>query len=196
MPTGYTAKLVEQGQTFQEFVLTCARAFGACISLRDEPNETPIPDKFEPSTYHAEQIKEAEEKLKSLKAMTLTQQLEFGMVEKDADNARYKEYIQKNTDENNRLTAMALMVGAWVPPTPEHTELKAFMLQQIKVSMSNSDYWDKQLKESEEKPVISYYEEAVATVERDIKYHTKELAEEIRRTDEQNEWVRKLRESI
>lgn len=45
MPTGYTAA-IKYGITFKEFALDCARNFGACISMRDEPRETPIPDEF------------------------------------------------------------------------------------------------------------------------------------------------------
>lgn len=37
MPTGYTSKLYEgEEQTFEEFLLTCARAFSH-IELRDNP---------------------------------------------------------------------------------------------------------------------------------------------------------------
>ena len=62
MPTGYTATLMEKGQTFQEFIMGCARAFGALIEMRDSPNDAPIPDKFEPSDYHAKRLIESREK--------------------------------------------------------------------------------------------------------------------------------------
>jgi hypothetical protein len=35
MPTGYTDK-IKDGISFEEFVLSCARQFGACISMRDD----------------------------------------------------------------------------------------------------------------------------------------------------------------
>ena len=59
MPTGYTAKLMEQGQTFPEFIMSCARAFGALIMMRDDPANAPIPEKFEPSDYHVRALKKA-----------------------------------------------------------------------------------------------------------------------------------------
>ena len=38
MPTGYTLDLYNgKDITFEEFVLKCARAFGALIDMRDEP---------------------------------------------------------------------------------------------------------------------------------------------------------------
>jgi hypothetical protein len=36
MPTGYTEKLMEKGQTFQQFALLCARNFGALVMMRDD----------------------------------------------------------------------------------------------------------------------------------------------------------------
>jgi len=36
MPTGYTAKLCEGEQSFGEFALGCARAFGACVMQRED----------------------------------------------------------------------------------------------------------------------------------------------------------------
>jgi hypothetical protein len=54
MPTGYTAELIEKGMEFNDFVLTCARAFGACIELRDRklaPAPRTIPSN---GNYHEE----------------------------------------------------------------------------------------------------------------------------------------------
>jgi len=44
MPTGYTAEIYEGEKevTFEKFALTCARAFGACITIRDEPMSASI----------------------------------------------------------------------------------------------------------------------------------------------------------
>ena len=70
MPTGYTSD-IEKGITFNEFTMQCARAFGACISMRDDPGDKPIPKEFKPSTYHIEGIKKAKEKMVQLKKMSL-----------------------------------------------------------------------------------------------------------------------------
>ena len=43
MPTGYTAKIVD-GQSFPDYVKTCLRAMGVCVSMRDLPMDTPIPE--------------------------------------------------------------------------------------------------------------------------------------------------------
>ena len=60
MPTGYTAELMEKGQDFPTFVLCCARAFGACIELRDDAHG-PAPRKIPRSknSYHTDALKRA-----------------------------------------------------------------------------------------------------------------------------------------
>jgi hypothetical protein len=59
MPTGYTAD-IKNGISFKTFAMNCARAFGACVTLRDEPGGgDKIPEAFEASTYHAQQVEKA-----------------------------------------------------------------------------------------------------------------------------------------
>lgn len=54
MPTGYTAD-IKDGISFETYAMNCARAFGACVSLRDKPSGGKvIPDAFEPSDLDVE----------------------------------------------------------------------------------------------------------------------------------------------
>ena len=69
MPTGYTAA-IKDGISFNEYALSCARAFGALIMMRDEPADAPIPDEFKPSDYHFKKIEEAKAELARLRAMS------------------------------------------------------------------------------------------------------------------------------
>lgn len=53
MPTGYTDKIYRgEPQTFPEFAARSARAFGALISMRDEPLGDELPKKIEYDTSH------------------------------------------------------------------------------------------------------------------------------------------------
>jgi len=196
MPTGYTAKLMESGQTFPEFIMGCARAFGALIEMRDSPNDAPIPDKFEPSDYNAKRLISAREELAKLKAMSIEERTAFGETTKTKDVDRKQGYLKKAVVENNRLEDMAAQVRAWTPPTKDHQGLKDFMLQQIDVSKNGVDYSEKSLAEAQAKPAPEYYVEAVLSAARDIKYHTEENAKEVERTNSRTEWVQQLRESI
>ena len=196
MPTGYTAKLMDGGQTFQEFIMGCARAFGALVVMRDDPNDAPVPDKFEPSDYHAKHLIEFREKLARLKAMTADERLTFGNAEKDADVSRTEQWLAKDQAANERLTAMAEQVKAWRPPTPEHKGLKDFMLQQIGISANGIDYIRESLKSANAKPALAYYVAAVSEAQHGINYHTEENAKEVERAAGRSEWVRQLRLSI
>lgn len=53
MPTGYTYPVCEGKITeFPDFALSCARAFGALISMREEPMDAPLPDEIAASTNY------------------------------------------------------------------------------------------------------------------------------------------------
>jgi len=196
MPTGYTEKLMKSGQTFPEFIMGCARAFGALIEMRDSPNDAPIPDKFEPSDYNAKRLIESREELAKFKAMSGEERAAFGETAKAEDVARKQGYLEKAIVENNRLEDMAAQVRAWTPPTKDHQGLKDFMLQQIDVSKNGVDYLEESLAEAQAKPASAYYVEAVSSAARGIKYHTEENAKEIERVNGRTEWVQQLRASI
>lgn len=59
MPTGYTYPVAEEKvDTLAEFALQCARAFGACVTMRDEPSNKPIPEEFKPSLHYQKKLDE------------------------------------------------------------------------------------------------------------------------------------------
>ncbi len=196
MPTGYTAKLMEEGQTFQEFVLTCARAFGPLIIMRDDPMDAPIPEKFEPSDYYSKRIKEATELLISLKGITNEEKINFGQVEKDKKVKHLKEWLKKAKKENTYLTNMQKLVQAWVPPTSDHQGLKDFMLEQIKISWGEEDYIVTEIAKAEKSDPMGYYITSLSEATRDIEYNVRESEKEIERVNARNEWLRQLRLSI
>jgi len=196
MPTGYTAKLMEEGQTFQEFTLGCARAFGALISMRDDPSDAQIPDEFAPSGYHEERLAEVQEELAGLRAMSLEEKIAFGHTEKDNDLASTKNSLERELEQNGRIDEMAEQVKAWCPPTSEHQRLKIFMLQQLEISYNSMKYLRDRLGAIADKLPIDYYVSAVAQAERDITYHAEEHAKEVQRANERTAWVRQLKESL
>lgn len=73
MPTGYTAD-IKDGITFKTFVMNCARAFGACVELRDEPGGgEKIPESFQPSNYHADKVLAARQELAHVRELSADQ---------------------------------------------------------------------------------------------------------------------------
>lgn len=198
MPTGYAATLVEKGQTFQEFALTCARAFGACIEMREEPLDVPIPDEFTSSalTYHQGRIASAKEELQRLAAMTPEQQLAFGEGRKREEVRLAENYLAKNRAENERLMNMRAKVEAWTPPTDNHQGVKVFMLEQIGLSLNDCQYAADRLKQAEAADPMGIYTSALEVAKRDIAYHTKEASTDQERAVGRTQWVRDLRASL
>lgn len=69
MTTGYTVDMYEGKEvSFPEFATKCARAFGALVSMREEPLDAPIPEEFKPSSYHVEQLEELRNELEAVKS--------------------------------------------------------------------------------------------------------------------------------
>lgn len=195
MPTGYTAQLMEKGQDFRSFVLTCARAMGACVMQRDDPMDEP-PQKQPPSDYSSNALKEAIKELARLRAMNGDDQYNFGSDRRVAEINRCAEYFQKLRNENRRLDETMDQVVAWTPPTPEHAGLKAFMIQQITISRNDLSYTEKSLREAADKPASTFYEEAIRKGEQSIEFHRKEQAKELDRTNSRNEWIEQLYKSL
>ena len=195
MPTGYTAELMEKGETFERFALRCARAFGALVLMRDEPLGAPIPEKFEPSDHHAKALATARTELERLLAMGENDRTAFGETRRQEEIENRRRHLRRSQEQDARLKAMREQVVAWTPPTPDHTGLREFMLQQIELSY-NGDFYERYLAEAEVKTPAAYYEEAVTAARRSIKYNTEEHAKEVQRTETRSRWIADLRKSL
>lgn len=193
MPTGYTSEIAH-GVDFNTFVLHCARAFGATITMRDDPMDATIPDEFKPSDYHA---KEAERALIRLGELTT-----LSVDEAQAEAQReYKDALRVVSRLNSESVAlqrkyedMLEQVHAWTPPTPEHEELKKFMIQQITESIKFDCSYH------HEDPVllsgVDWLQVQKDKCRRDVAYHQEEHAKEVERCKGRTEWVRALKNSL
>jgi len=197
MATGYT-DTIKDGITFKQFVLKCARAFGACIEMRDESMEVPIPDKFEPSTYHLEALKKAEKELSEASNMSLEDAGEKALNEYNKRKNEYKESIRKNTVLEEKYNSMLKQVEKWIPPTAEHIGIKEFMTQQItsSIDFDCGDYYEKALRELKKSSGSEWKKQRIDSAVYDITYHTRELEKEKRRAEERTSWIKALRESL
>lgn len=196
MPTGYTAQ-VEDGTIteFADFAMLCARAFGACIMMRDDPLDAEIPAKFEPSKYHAEQIEKAQAALERYSKMSDKEAESLASAAFEDAVKEHKKSVARAMLEKERYAAMRKKVQAWEPPTTDHTELKKFMLNQIDISDRDTlDYYERY------KPVKlsgkDWRAERIASAKKDIAYHTKEHDEETQRAADRTKWIAHLRKSL
>lgn len=193
MPTGYTYDIVNgKLQDFNEFAMRCARAFGALINMRDAPSDAPIPEKFESSVYHKNAADEARKEKKRLAALAppeLETECAAAFHEKVEQEQKWRRELIL---ENQRCQDMAAKVKGWTAPTPDHEELKSFMLQQLKISVYVEREAETFMRPSPEDWLL----EKLQKCRHDIEYHDKEHAKEIERTKSRNEWLRVLRVSL
>jgi len=191
MPTGYTYK-IKDGQSFEDFLFGCARAFGACVSMRDEPDGTPIPERFEPSDYHVKERDKAKKQYEIISDLSDAQAEEKALAEYTQELTRYNLRALQNNNEQALYKAMLGKVQAWQAP-PTHLEFKKFMIEQLETSMNFDNFEPDYPKQISGR---AWKAKAEAQALRDISYHTTEYAKEVERVESRNKWINDLRESL
>ena len=198
MPTGYTAAIEDGGITFEEYAMRCARAFGACVTMRDEQWDAPIPERFEPSDFYSSKIIEAAAELGKVDRMTPEEAETAAQSEHDAEMQSAREILDKKLALKAKYEQMLGAVDAWRPPTGDHAELKSFMADQIKESIRfdcDNDWWSEKLN-AKPKPGIEWRMSKIAVLKKELAYHANENRAEIARCDMRTAWVKALRESL
>lgn len=196
MPTGYTHDIPD-GIDFKTYAMNCARAFGACVDLRDAPfGGDQIPDSFEPSDYHLKEAKKLRKELDEHYGMGLAKL--YAAADKDwEDEEKYRrKKLRSIRNQRAAYEAMLEKVKAWTPPTPDHDELKTFMLSQIEQSIKfdcNTKYYETPA----EKPHWpDWAAKRRLKLEEDLQYHEEKYEEEKKRAAYNTAWIRALRAAL
>lgn len=199
MATSYTDLIAEKENcTLEEYAMRCARRFGALIEMMEEPLDAPIPEKFEPSTHNRDML--VKDKAKYAKFMALTDEEKYAELERSY-NEMVAEYSKMEEEENEkrrilreRYEAMLEKVRAWNPPTPDHENLRDFMISQLEESIVFDC--------DEYKPIIPKKEEwcdvqsHINLLKRNIDISQEHYDKEIISYNKRNQWLSDLRESL
>lgn len=197
MPTGYTSPLYEGKEiSFEQFALRCARNFGALVMMREEPLDTPIPEKFNPCEYCKMEYEKCQKEYNELIDNPPTEkELE---AEYEDMVARMNSDFEKREKERCSLRAryenMVSKVTSWNPPTKEHANLKEFMLLQLNESIE----WDC----SSCPPHVPEKQEWISRklngedIKREMEYYKKLWDEELELTESRNKWIKELKDSL
>lgn len=198
MPTGYTYR-IENGEvkTGKEFLIMCAREFGACVTMRDKGVDEPIPEKFEPNDYYAEALDRAFAKIDKYRNMTLDEAKALIDEEYEKKQEECRVAIIDELKKGKLYSKVQKEIEEWNPPTDAHTGLKKFALNQIKISTNDSgiSYYEDEIN----RPKISpdeYIDINLSLAINDLTYAKKHMEEEKERVDERNAWIKDLRDSI
>lgn len=195
MPTGYTAPIAD-GISFEQFAMGCARGFGALIMMRDEPTNAPIPESFEPSDYHHKKLEQLHAEMDELATLSPAECVARAADEYNAAEIRRLDRLNEMADLRGKYAGMLQAVDAWTPPSDEHIHLQEFMRKQLTESIDfdcDASYY------AIETPRLSgqvWLEQQLEKARRDIAYHEQRHKEEVERTNQRNEWLRLLRESL
>lgn len=200
MPTGYTSA-IEDGIDFKNFTLQCARAFGACLSQRDD-KQGPELKMDEPSDYYEEALKEAKEEYNRVIKMNKTEIENFYQSRLDSAMANLRIDTSEKTDLLNKYKAMLNQVKNWTPPTKDHENLKKFMIEQIESSIkfdcspNMSSYYQQEVTEILSKTPNQLHADRIKSLAKNIEYNEKHHNEEVERCRKNNEWKKSLIESL
>jgi len=198
MTTGYTEILERKPDTtFEAWAMRCARAFGPLMDMRDAPLDAEIPEEIQPDLAHDKnELVKAEALLKKLKAMTLPE----AEREAEAEHQRLlradREYQKERTARRAIYQLMLDRVNVWVPPTPGHAGLQAFMREQLEGAMEwgTSPSLFGFLPERKRGKV--WRAEQIDNAQRDIDYHQERILKATKHAQEATDWLRALRASL
>jgi len=191
MPTGYT-EIIENGGTFEEYALRCARAMGVCVTMRDDPLDVPIPEIFEPSDWYNKRIQEIEEKISELKTMSINIAAHKARQEWEKKLQERNQCMKEEKEKASKYAHILKKVKDWQPPTSDHQNLKDFMLDQINLCTSG--------KYIPSIPVLKtgteWLSEKMAKAQQDLDYYIKENEDEIERCKARTVYMQQLKKSL
>ena len=195
MPTGFTA-FIEDGDitTAKDFIMLCAREFGATMSMRDEPLSTPIPETLEPETFYQRRLIEEQKRLETVRAMTL----EDAEKKMDEDYRSRLESFEKNKKRKEELCKLydrfTNEVRSWTPPTQDHQKLKEFALDQLRISRPDPSSLDKM--KPTKMPADEWLEAELDDCIKSVKRYREYAKSEQERNESRNKWISDLRDSL
>jgi hypothetical protein len=194
MPTGYTYGIEDGTITdFRTFALMCARAFGPCVMQREDHLKV-LPVHRVPSSYYENRLKQVQRELTTLKEIPIEQAEKKAMEEYAASVRRYEDEAAKEEEVNARYDKMLAEVYAWEPPTPDHENLKKFMIQQLEDSKHK--YYSQGHGRPEKLSGEEWLQVKVEMLTKDIEYCVKYYDEELDRCEKSNNWIDALYDNL
>ena len=177
----------------------CARAFGALIIMRDEPQNAEIPEAFEASSYNKDAIEKDAKELNGLLAMDEKEAAQKAKESHQKNIDYHTKAIAKNEDLAAKYKAMLAEVEAYESPSPDHDNFKKFMADQIKESIKFDcmpDYHREAIDSARLMSGAEWIAFEKDRLEKSMEYHKREHQKEIDRNNSRNKWVAKLRASL
>ena len=195
MSTGYTAVIGEKEDvSFREFALKCSRAFGALVEMRDEPMDAPIPSEFKPSSYHKDEFAKACKAFYGSMGMRNDEAERLANKDYVSQLESHAEYVEKNRALSVKYGGMLAKVAKWQSPSSDHDNYRDFMISQSEESLQHDCGYEHEA--PKKLTGAEYRSNLVERAKRDMGYHKKEFASEVKRAKERAKWVQDLVSSL
>ena len=124
------------------------------------------------------------------------------IISKYNDNkGRAEKILEEYKDEDKKYLKVREEVEKWIPPTPEHENLKKFCLEQIDMSLNTALYeWyekdiNKELDTSDD-TIKKYIDILRDNADEKLKRAYKKYQEELKRVEEKNLWMKQFLDSL
>ena len=184
--------------TLEEYAMRCARNFGALIDMREESMDAPIPEKFEINPRYKAELEAAEKEYEDFTALPYPEKI--AVLERDYEQT-VKKYAKEAKKENEkrivlrgRYEAMLEKINKWEAPTPDHENLRKFMIEQIEDCMEHDcRHWEPIIGDKEDwlnvSEHINYLRRCMRVARESYQKHVDGVAAK-------NKWLSDLRESL
>lgn len=196
MPTGYTYGIEKENIDFRTYAIRCAHAFGALIHRKDSGAQDTLPDEIPIPDYHLKEIEKAKKLKKKLFLMKDREQEKYNKKRQKEEQIHFQEAIKEVENSRKKYETMLKKVKKWKPPSSDHKNMKAFMIEQIEMSIDNDcdvTYYETKIADLRE---TNYQQKELEEAIRDIQYHEDEYKKEVKRTKDRNKWIKLLKNSL
>lgn len=197
MPTWYTEPVMNGKMTSaKDYILRCAREIDYLSFMRDEPEDTPIPETRQKDDYYQDLYKKAKKELSELLTM------DENDIHREAEKWRQdkiknkKEFYDKLDLENYRLTEMTKKLETWKPKHDSIKELRYFAIKQLGISRENTGDIEKEIKKIQSIPDDDWYRNQINRLNNDISYWRDRATRQTMNVAMTNQWLKELRESL
>lgn len=196
MPTGYTCG-VQNGEAteLKDYILQCARNFGACIHMRDEDFKNK-PKLREVNDYYLKQLERANKELEEYKLKT-DEDFYQEMIKTYKRRKEEKEnYLKEKEIHKQRYSEMLEKVKNWKPPTEDHIKLREFAIKQLECSIDFDCGCSSWLEPTPMPTLEEYKQIELNCIVNSIKRYSESYQAEVENTIKANKWITDLYESL
>jgi hypothetical protein len=192
MPSGFTQKLYDKEQPFEDFVLGVAKSSGYMWRYRDNGLDT-LPDSITVDTkYYEEQLEDALNRKKKVESWNVKEMQNEADAAFDFLSNRYEASVRETSARRKRYEEMIQKINAWECPESSQ-QLKDYMVEHL-IEVQKHDCYT--LTEPVRQTGSEYKKEQLHNAIDDIAYYEGQIEKEKEYEAKTNKWISELKESL